>query len=154
MYLNEKGEPVDAKNVNDESATSSCASDAESGLFIQSRTGEIVRVELPRGACGFQIGEATQIQSGNLFRATPHAVRMGRAAKGLTRETFALFMQPNRDDPLEFPEGGASTADDSQAPAALLGVVPLEQRWKPGQTFGEFHEATLSAFTIKRAGGF
>jgi hypothetical protein len=79
---------------------------------------------------------------------------MGRTAKGLTRETFALFMQPNPADALAFPESVAPTAgDDSQAPA-LLGVVPLEQRWKPGQTFGEFHEATLSAFTIKRAGGF
>jgi hypothetical protein len=75
----------------------------------------------------------------------------------MTRETFALFLQPSPDDTLEFPNlvsapGVGGECDSSEAPA-LLGVVPLEQRWKPGQTFGDFHRATLSAFSINRTGG-
>ena len=36
-----------------------------------------------------------QIQSGGLLRATPHYVRApGSAAAGVSRNTFAVFMQP------------------------------------------------------------
>ena len=44
----------------------------------------------------FQIGEAAQIASHNIFRATPHFVR-GAAHPNLVRNTFAVFMQPNVD---------------------------------------------------------
>jgi hypothetical protein len=143
MYLNEDGEEVDVKG------------DSSSGLYIQSRSGEIVRAVLPAaGACGFQIGEATQIRSGDLFVATPHAVRTGGLGRGITRETFALFLQPDPDDPLDRPPHQlVDRSRKAHPPQTLLGVVPLDQRWKPGCTFGDFHRATLSAFTTSRTGG-
>jgi hypothetical protein len=144
MYLNEDGEEVDL----------SVKGNSTSGLYIQSRSGQIVRAVLPAGACGYQIGEATQIRSGDLLLATPHAVRTGGLDRGITRETFALFMQPDSDDPLDRPANKlADGGREAQPPPALLGVVPLDQRWKPGCTFGDFHNATLSAFTTSRTGG-
>lgn len=140
--MNDKGEPVDGNN--DESPSTS-------GLYIQARSGSLVHVQLPSNACGFQIGETAQIQSGGILQATPHAVRVG-PSRGKTRETFALFLQPNLDDQLDIPPG--KTIEDCQDPKVpLQGVVPLNQRWKPGQTFRDFHNATLEAFAITRTGG-
>ena len=44
----------------------------------------------------FQVGESMQVHSGGLLQATPHFVRAcsGPAAVGVSRNTFAVFMQP------------------------------------------------------------
>lgn len=39
-------------------------------------------------------------------QATPHAVR-GSSVKGVSRETFAVFMEPMWMEPMNFPEGVA-----------------------------------------------
>ena len=54
-----------------------------------------------------QIGEALQIHSGGLLAATPHYVRSaaGPAAVGVSRNTYALFMQPDVLEPMEPPAG-------------------------------------------------
>lgn len=116
------------------------------GLYIQSRTGEVLRAQLPSQALGFQIGETSQIQSGGVLQATPHAVRSATQA-GITRETFAVFLEPEFDDVLEIPIG--KTLVDCQDPSTPLppSVLPLKARWKQGQTFGDFHVATVTAFT-------
>lgn len=43
-----------------------------------------------------QVGESMQIHSGGLLQATPHFVRSASspAAAGVSRNTFAVFMQP------------------------------------------------------------
>lgn len=43
-----------------------------------------------------QVGESMQIHSGGLLQATPHFVRAASspAAAGISRNTFAVFMQP------------------------------------------------------------
>ncbi|KAJ1334376.1 hypothetical protein BSLG_007531 [Batrachochytrium salamandrivorans] len=69
---------------------------ATAGLYIQSRGGEFVQVKIPFDCLAFQIGEAAQIGSHGLLRATPHLVR-GAAYPHLARNTFAVFMQPNVD---------------------------------------------------------
>lgn len=53
------------------------------------------------------MGEATQIRSGGKLRATPHCVRgaMGSEAVGISRNTFAVFMQPHWDEKLDPPAG-------------------------------------------------
>ena len=47
----------------------------------------------------FQLGESTQILTGGCLEATPHCVVRSDeiAGKNISRNTFALFMQP---DPL------------------------------------------------------
>jgi hypothetical protein len=139
MYLTAAGKQVPCPNT-------------QSGLYIQTRTGEQVRVSIPSDHCAFQIGETSQIMSGGLLQATPHAVMMttmaAADAAGITRESFAVFLEPEFEDRLDVPRG--FTVDDCQGAVVdeSLGLHPLKARWKLGQTFGDFHLATVSAFTI------
>jgi hypothetical protein len=66
-----------------------------------------------------------QIQSGGLLRATPHCVRgpSTRAALRTSRNTLAVFMQPDPTSKLLAPPGAA---------AADVGV----EGFQPGMTFG------------------
>lgn len=105
-----------------------------------------MRVSIPSNHCAFQIGETSQIMSGGLLQATPHAVIAG--APDVTRESFAVFLEPEFDDRLDIPPG--FTVDDCQGIVVVdesLGLQPIKDRWTPGQTFGDFHLATVSAFT-------
>lgn len=135
MYLDADQNPV------------TTAVDDTAGLYIQARSGEIVRVTIPSNQCAFQIGETSQIQSGGLLQATPHAV-VKPSRPGITRESFALFLEPEFDDPLEIPPN--KTLEDCQDTTIPLpaAVKPLKQRWQDGHTFGMFHRATVSAFTV------
>jgi len=56
----------------------------------------LTKVPIPADCLAFQIGETAQIHSGGLMQATPHCVRgaQGKAAEGISRETFAVFMEP------------------------------------------------------------
>lgn len=78
------------------------------------------------------------IQSGGLLRATPHCVRAAAGGPpGISRNTFAVFMQPDLDTPLKPPAG----LD------ALGGLLCLDSgHWEPGMTFGEFAEHTLAGY--------
>ncbi|KAL6782332.1 hypothetical protein ACKKBG_A06380 [Auxenochlorella protothecoides x Auxenochlorella symbiontica] len=67
------------------------------GLHIRTLHGQVVRVGIPPECLAFQLGEAAQVLSGGLFTATLHCVvgpEPGSGGSQLTRETFAVFMQP------------------------------------------------------------
>jgi isopenicillin N synthase-like dioxygenase len=72
--------------------------DPAAGLYIRSREGDLIQVRMPPGdsQLAFQIGETAQVHTGGVLQATPHAVRSGsgEASKGVTRETLAVFMEP------------------------------------------------------------
>ena len=133
MYMNSMGEQIDCP-------------DQTAGLYIQSRSGDMVHVRIPALACAFQIGETSQIQSGGLLQATPHAVRSS-TVPGVTRESFAVFLEPEFDALLSIPPN--KTLADCTVSNAIASLVPLESRWKPGQTFGDFCAATVAAFLNK-----
>lgn len=86
-------------------------------------------------------------------QATPHAVR-GSKMEGVSRETFAVFMEPNFDGPMQIPAGVDPHQAQSQSAAANLppGVPPLSTRWehredgRPPQTFGEFSDKTHASY--------
>ncbi|KAF4605564.1 hypothetical protein EYR40_004350 [Pleurotus pulmonarius] len=82
-----------------------------SGLYIRTRGGDLTKVTIPPDCLAFQTGEALQLATGGKLRATPHCVRVGGSAnaESISRETFALFMQPE-----------------------------VNQQLSPTQTFGEF----------------
>ena len=67
-----------------------------SGLYIRSRGGNLTKVSIPLDCLAFQTGEALELATGGKLRATPHCVRVGAGqdAEKISRETFALFMQP------------------------------------------------------------
>lgn len=81
--------------------------DPASGLYIRDRHGDIVKAAIPPDCIAFQVGEALQIHSGGRLRATPHYVRAagGPCAAGISRNTFAVFMQPDPRDAMEAPAG-------------------------------------------------
>jgi len=68
-----------------------------SGLYIRTRGGELVKVSIPKDCLAFQTGEALEIATSGRLLATPHCVRVGAfsSADEISRESFALFMQPN-----------------------------------------------------------
>jgi isopenicillin N synthase-like dioxygenase len=71
--------------------------DAKAGLYIHSRTGEVVKVGIPRDCLGFQTGEALEVITQGRFKAVPHFVRgtsSGTTGK-VARNTLAVFTQPN-----------------------------------------------------------
>ncbi|KAG5189256.1 hypothetical protein JKP88DRAFT_193064 [Tribonema minus] len=123
--------------------------DPASGLHVMSRRGELVRPVAPEGCLLFQVGEAAQVQSGGALRATPHAVRaISRSGSGgaaaVSRETFAVFMQPMCEEAMVAPEGGLrGEGGDEHLPR---GVAPLHTRWEPGISFGEFVRRTMRAY--------
>lgn len=82
-----------------------------SGLYIRTRGGDLTKVSIPVDCLAFQTGEALEVATGGKLRATPHCVRVGPApgAEKISRETFALFMQPD-----------------------------IEQKLAPSKTFGQF----------------
>lgn len=130
-----------------------CPDPDRCGLFIQARAGGCpVKVRVPDDHCAFQIGETSQILSGGLLQATPHAVLHSNgsnaAAAAVTRESFAVFLEPEFGAPLDVPSG--KSIEDCQGAIVNqdLGLPPLSARWKPGQTFGDFHLATVSAFAV------
>jgi isopenicillin N synthase-like dioxygenase len=124
---------------------------AGAGLYVQTRAGQMVRVQLPSTVCGFQIGETSQIQTGGLLQATPHAVKSGTSSiPGITRESFAVFLEPHFDEPLTIPSGRTLEQCQEVTKVVLPPTVrPLRDRWQPGQTFGDFHMATIAAFATE-----
>ena len=134
MFLDQEGKMCENK-------------DKSAGLYIRSRNGDLVKAAFPQDHIAFQIGECSQVHTGGALQATPHAVR-GSNLPGISRETFAVFMEPMWDEPMNIPEGVTVEQAQSQEAAHALprGVPPLSRRWDQSQTFGEFTESTLKEY--------
>ena len=128
---------------------SSLQSDRESipgilppGLYIRTRNGETVHAKLSPTSLGFQVGETMSIQSRGRLQATPHFVK---ASPGTSRESLALFLQPDADEilpPLEMKsDGECSVRGDDESPSDPF---ELASRWRP--TFGEFQRETIAYY--------
>jgi hypothetical protein len=68
---------------------------------------------------------------------------------GVTRETFAVFMEPDWAEPMTVPEGLDPAGAQSQSSAANLpkGVPPLATRWQNvGMDFSAFTNETLKHY--------
>lgn len=149
MYFREAGfmSPTDKVNILPGSP------DPLAGLYIRSRNGKLHHIKAPTTAhLLFQIGETSQIHTGGLLQATPHAVR-GASIPGVSRAAFAVFMEPNWGGDMQSPaDRKPEEAQSSTAEAALpAGVPSLKSRWGtpdcPFTTcnFGDFTKATLGA---------
>jgi len=77
--------------------------DPKAGLYIRSRTGEVVKVNIPKDCLAFQTGKALELITKGKFRAVPHFVKgaksTGRAK--IARNTLAVFTQPNLGEEVE-----------------------------------------------------
>jgi len=137
MYVTKEGNPTDNP-------------DPHSGLYVRSRTGNVVQVKIPAHHLAFQIGETAQIHSGGVLQATPHCVRaaQGDKARGISRETFAVFMEPMWDEKMSVPEGSNIENILKSTSSTYLphGVPTLGSRWNPEMDFGQFTDATLKSY--------
>jgi hypothetical protein len=71
--------------------------DPKAGLYIRSRSGDVVKVSVPKDRLAFQTGETLEIITKGKFKAVPHFVRGAAPGKGgaIARNTLAIFTQPN-----------------------------------------------------------
>ena len=66
------------------------------------------------------------------------------AGKGVARNTFALFMEPNYSEVLKVPEGiPVEIVTDKKA----YKIPALKDRWSNGMTFKEFHKTTIKYYS-------
>jgi isopenicillin N synthase-like dioxygenase len=91
--------------------------DPASGLYIRNRAGETVKVNIPRDALAFQTGQALEITTNRALKAVPHFV-VGSKVPGVSRQTLAVFMQPNLEDtlgnrPLKFSDFARGIVDEN-----------------------------------------
>jgi|EP01033_Poteriospumella_lacustris_P013414 isopenicillin N synthase-like dioxygenase len=142
MLLDAEGNPAEG------------VADPDAGLYCMSRSSELYKVNIPKDHMGFQIGETAQIHSGGYLQATPHSVR-GARVPNISRESFAVFMEPMWMEPAVCPAGVDPAKAQSQSAALNLpqGVPPLASRWigrdashPEPMTFGEFSDATHKAY--------
>ncbi|KAK2786887.1 hypothetical protein FQN52_007631 [Onygenales sp. PD_12] len=85
--------------------------DPKAGLYIRSRTGQVVKVNIPKDCLAFQTGEALELITQGKFRAVPHFVRGVKKGAGggrVARNTLAVFTQPNLGEEVQ---GGKTFAD-------------------------------------------
>lgn len=78
--------------------------DPSAGLYIRSRTGATVKVNIPKDCLAFQTGEALQLITRGKFRAVPHFVKGAKCPGGerrIARNTLAVFTQPNLGEEVE-----------------------------------------------------
>jgi len=137
MYFDKNGNEVEFK-------------DPESGLFVQKRSAEIKKAAIPKDCLAFQIGESAQISSGGRVEATPHTVLRGKKliGTGICRNTFAVFMQPNKEDLMKQPEG---VKREEVYVSETFKVPKLQDRWRsPSQDFEDFAIKTLECYTEKK----
>jgi len=128
--------------------------DNKAGLYIRNREGKIIKGVFPADCMAFQMGETHQIHSGGILQATPHCVMSsdgtGKSA-GVSRETFAVFMEPGWDEPMTVPDGidPSRALIGSSEKFLPKGIPPLEKRWNSKMDFGRFTVSSLDAYTFE-----
>lgn len=104
MFIDEAANPPqEATNSAEPAPELPTSPDPNAGLYIRSRTGEVVKVNIPKDCLAFQTGEALEIITKGKFRAVPHFVK-GAKTTGpakVARNTLAVFTQPNLGEEVE-----------------------------------------------------
>jgi len=97
MYVDEAAHPPKLDGSFEPLPELDSPPDARAGLYIHSRSGDIVKVGIPRDCIAFQTGEALEIITKGKLKAVPHFVRGAAPGKGgaVARNTLAVFTQPN-----------------------------------------------------------
>ena len=123
MFVNESADTANAKDDTTIIQEFSHSPFPNAGLYIKSRSGSSIKVNIPRDCLAFQTGEALELMTKGKFKAVPHFVRgvdsddlhasvddMGgdetttnRLGKtgSIARNTLAVFTQPNLDEVID-----------------------------------------------------
>lgn len=97
MYVDEGAHPPKLNGAFEPLPELDSPPDSRAGLYIRSRSGDVMKVGIPRDCLAFQTGEALEIITKGKFKAVPHFVRGAAPGKGdvVARNTLAVFTQPN-----------------------------------------------------------
>jgi isopenicillin N synthase-like dioxygenase len=151
LFLNSQ---LEEEKVHFSTATTT-NSNTKQGLHIRARDGTIVRAVIPPDHLAFQIGEAAQVLSGGALVATPHCVvapkiktNSRNSSRNMSRNTFAVFMQPKWDLVMNLPDG---SGDLNQAGIEIDQQEEAEEK-KKTMNFGEFTEKRLSNYYDTKKG--
>ncbi|KAJ5934217.1 hypothetical protein N7466_003764 [Penicillium verhagenii] len=102
MFLDEAATPPTLDSSASPLPELTASPDPSAGLYIRSRAGEVVKVNIPKDCLAFQTGEALQLITRGKFRAVPHFVKGAKCADGrIARNTLAVFTQPNLGEEVE-----------------------------------------------------
>lgn len=122
--------------------------DSRAGLYVHRRDNDLAeKVVIPLDCIAFQIGEAAQIMSGGVLRATPHAVVMPKTnIANISRVTLAVFLQPNPWEPLHMPRNYGPAESDETLETSHLVPSLRSGRYKQGDLFVDFAAKTIKAY--------
>lgn len=121
--------------------------DTQAGLWVATRSGEMIHVEPKEDELIFQIGESAQILTGGVMQATPHCVR-GPSQPGISRATMAVFMDLHWDTKIAQPPGISpeEVVQSSLISQVVKGIPPLSKRWTSGAEYYDFSERTFKEY--------
>ena len=127
---------------------------ADCGLYIKSRRGKIIKIDIPEDCLGVQLGEMLQYFSGGHLRATPHCVKACPNVN-MTREQFAMFMDCPPKENLKLPKYSLKYDDVVHTPFLPEGVPKLKSRLTNANVYEEFVVNTINAYynTPHKGGG-
>ncbi|OJZ92642.1 hypothetical protein ASPFODRAFT_56215 [Aspergillus luchuensis CBS 106.47] len=104
MFVDEEAHDPSSSTLEDKSSPLpelTTSPDPKAGLYIRSRTGQVVKVNIPKDCLAFQTGEALQLITRGQFRAVPHFVKGARGVGKVARNTLAVFTQPNLEEEVQ-----------------------------------------------------
>lgn len=132
--------------VDDETGEEIECPDPTAGLYVVTRDGGEVKVDIPKECMAVQLGECIQIVTGGVLTATPHYVKgASSSATGIkvARISHPCFIDPNPDFQLNIPP----SSDPQRALASNNKVPPLDGRFTTnGQVFGDFLQKTFQKY--------
>jgi isopenicillin N synthase-like dioxygenase len=85
-------------------------------------------------ACNLNLG---------ILKATPHCVISKPSTNGVSRNTLAVFLEPNFEDTMNSPSGIDPENVHKYDPTKLLSKI--QNRWTNGQAFEDFESNTYKA---------
>jgi isopenicillin N synthase-like dioxygenase len=106
----------------------------------------MARIAIPPQMLAFQIGESAHIKTGGYLEATPHCVVRSSeiAGKNISRNTFALFMEPDDLEIMKTPDG----VDPDKVYLTKAYKIPqLRERWENNMFFKDFNWKTLQMYS-------
>lgn len=78
------------------------------------------------------------------MKATPHMVMSNPISNGISRNTFALFLNPNFDEIMSTPDGHSAKRVIKED--LSIQVPSLNGRWLEGDTFENFENLTFKKY--------
>ena len=155
FYDGNGGVIPDITSVDDGIQSTSSEEVSKGGLYIKTRQNVTHHVELDEETSSrylaFQIGETSQILSGGVLAATPHAVMgyQGGQSKEISRSSFAVFLQPHYNQSMTAPYHEGVDVETVQYDGWWgLSIPKLSSRWwnASTDTFGAFHTRTFETY--------